>query len=93
MDDAGKLVNVRADEYKDLLHGYAMTTHCSQGVTCDRGYVYANENVSGQDWIYVAASRSRDETTLYAEDELRRELTQTMGRENKKMMSTDYELD
>lgn len=58
----------RTNPHNDALaleHGYAATTYCAQGATVDRAYVMADPSMDKQE-LYVAASRSRWETYLYA---------------------------
>lgn len=47
-------------------HAYCLTNHKSQGRTFDAAYVLANPSMADREWAYVAASRSRFATTLYA---------------------------
>jgi conjugative relaxase-like TrwC/TraI family protein len=62
----------RTNPYGDapaLEHAYAVTTYCAQGTTVDRAYVMADPSMDKQEF-YVAASRSREETYLYATPEI-----------------------
>jgi conjugative relaxase-like TrwC/TraI family protein len=52
-----------------LQHAYAATTYQAQGATVDRAYVMADPSMDRQEF-YVAASRSREETYLYATPEV-----------------------
>lgn len=88
--DNQKLVVIDPNNYESVQHGYAVTTHKAQGVTVDRAYVLANEYMSGQEWSYVAASRSRDDTTIFATQSLMSELEQTMSKSQAKDLATDY---
>ncbi len=49
-----------------------MTTYCAQGSTVDRAYVMADPSMDKQE-LYVAMSRSREETYLYATPEIQAE--------------------
>ena len=53
-------------------HAYAMTTYCAQGATVDRAFVCADPSMDKQE-LYVAASRAREETFLYATPEVQAE--------------------
>jgi conjugative relaxase-like TrwC/TraI family protein len=53
-----------AAEY--LEHGYALTVHAAQGATVDRAFVLVRAEGAIAEWGYVAASRARAETRLYA---------------------------
>jgi conjugative relaxase-like TrwC/TraI family protein len=55
-----------------IQHAYAVTTYCAQGTTVDRAYVMADPSMDKQE-LYVAASRSREETYLYATPEIQGE--------------------
>ncbi|MDP9255658.1 MAG: relaxase domain-containing protein, partial [Actinomycetota bacterium] len=46
--------------------GYAITGHASQGVTIDRAFVLAPTSGTQREWGYVALSRARLETRIYA---------------------------
>jgi len=47
-------------------HAYCLTNHKSQGRTFDSAYCLVNPSMADREWTYVAASRSRFSTTLYA---------------------------
>jgi conjugative relaxase-like TrwC/TraI family protein len=48
-----------------LAHGYAITGHSAQGLTCDRAFVLVTSEAS-REWCYTALSRGRHENRLYA---------------------------
>ncbi len=52
-----------------LEHAYAVTTYSAQGATVDRAFVMADPSMDKQE-LYVAASRGRGETHLYATPEV-----------------------
>ncbi len=52
-----------------LEHAYAVTTYSAQGTTVERAFVMADPSMDKQE-LYVAASRSREETRLYATPEI-----------------------
>jgi conjugative relaxase-like TrwC/TraI family protein len=52
-----------------LQHAYAVTTYSAQGSTVDRTFVAADPSMDKQE-LYVATSRSRGETTIYATPEI-----------------------
>lgn len=52
-----------------LQHAYAVTTYSAQGTTVDRAFVAADPSMDKQE-LYVAASRSRGQTYLYATPEV-----------------------
>jgi conjugative relaxase-like TrwC/TraI family protein len=55
-----------------LQHAYAVTTYCAQGATVDRAYVMVEPSMDKQE-MYVAASRTREQTYLYAALEIQAE--------------------
>jgi len=52
-----------------LQHAYAVTTYCAQGTTVDRAYVQFDPSMDKQE-SYVATSRTREQTYLYATPEI-----------------------
>jgi conjugative relaxase-like TrwC/TraI family protein len=55
-----------------LQHAYAATTYCAQGTTVDRAYVMVDPSMDKQE-MYVATSRTREQTYLYATPEIQAE--------------------
>jgi conjugative relaxase-like TrwC/TraI family protein len=55
-----------------LQHAYAVTTYCAQGTTVDTAYVMADPSMDKQE-SYVATSRTREQTYLYATPEIQAE--------------------
>jgi conjugative relaxase-like TrwC/TraI family protein len=55
-----------------LQHAYAITTYSAQGTTVERAYLAADASMDKQE-LYVATSRSRGETFIYATPEIRGE--------------------
>jgi conjugative relaxase-like TrwC/TraI family protein len=49
-----------------LRHAYALTGHKTQGLTVERAFVLAEGEGRLKEWGYVALSRARSETRLYA---------------------------
>jgi Mrp family chromosome partitioning ATPase len=56
-------------EASALQHAYAVTTYCAQGTTVDTAYVMVDPSMDKQE-MYVAASRTREQTYLYAAQEI-----------------------
>jgi ATP-dependent exoDNAse (exonuclease V) alpha subunit len=48
-----------------LMHGYAITGHSAQGLTCDRAFVLVTSEAS-REWCYTALSRGRRANRIYA---------------------------
>jgi hypothetical protein len=55
-----------------LQHAYAVTTYSAQGTTVDRAFIAADPSMDKQE-LYVAASRAREETQIYATPEVQGE--------------------
>ena len=49
-----------------LEHGYALTGHAAQGASVERAFILVRAEGALAEWGYVAASRARTETCLYA---------------------------
>ena len=50
-------------------HAYALTGHAAQGATVDRAFVLLRDEGALREWGYVACSRARTQTRLYATGE------------------------
>jgi conjugative relaxase-like TrwC/TraI family protein len=65
-NDTGDQVLLPAD-YLDaghLTHGYALTAHKAQGLTCDATFVLGSDEIY-REWGYVVLSRGRTDNRLY----------------------------
>lgn len=62
----GRIVEVDPEAFKNLEHGWAISCHKSQGATVNNAYVMMSETMSDREWLYVAASRARFKSTLFA---------------------------
>jgi len=67
--DSVYLAEVTRDGAPAIQHAYAATTYQAQGSTVDRAYVMADPSMDKQEF-YVATSRSREETFIYATPEI-----------------------
>jgi ATP-dependent exoDNAse (exonuclease V) alpha subunit len=47
-----------------LVHGYAITAYASQGMTCERAYVFARDDAY-REWAYTTMTRARSASRLY----------------------------
>lgn len=97
-DDGQRLTTRLAadtEDYRGLSidHGYAMSCHKSQGVTVDRAYVLVSETMSDREWSYVAGSRARHETHIYADRDLADDLERSMCKSRQADASTDYQIE
>ena len=91
--ESGRLVEVDAESYRAVDHGYATTIHKSQGATVDRAFVLASESMD-RHLAYVGMTRHRAAVMLYAaRDEFRDlgALSDRLSRSNAKETTLDYE--
>ena len=89
----GRLVEVDAESYRAVDHGYATTIHKSQGATVDRAFVLASDSMD-RHLAYVGMTRHRAAVTLYAaKDEFKdlAALSDRLSRSNAKETTLDYE--
>src|SRR4029077_7807744 len=81
--DSGRSVTFDPGGYPQLDHGYAVTSHSSQGQTADRVLIHVDtqqrEELVNRRFAYVAVSRARDDVQIYASDRSR--LVRPLGRE------------
>ncbi len=71
--DDGKIVefspnakeNAKENHYDAIEHGYALTTHKSQGITVDKAYVLLGGSMQDRETSYVQMSRARHETKIF----------------------------
>lgn len=85
MDD-GRKVSAAAERLRHIDHGYASTSHSSQGATVDRVIVNVDTTRSAQlvnrKQFYVSISRARHAVSIYTDD--RERLRQTVSRNREK---------
>ncbi|MGH9736625.1 MAG: ATP-dependent DNA helicase, partial [Candidatus Acidiferrales bacterium] len=82
--DSGRSVAFNLKEHPHLDHGYAVTSHSSQGQTADRVLVHVDTEQAGEKLVnrrlaYVAVSRGRYDAQLYTND--KSHLTEQLSRE------------
>jgi conjugative relaxase-like TrwC/TraI family protein len=85
MDD-GREISTAAERLRHIDHGYAATSHSSQGATVDRVIVNVDTTRSAQlvnrKQFYVSISRARQGASIYTDDRAR--LLQTVSRNREK---------
>lgn len=102
--DRGYLDRTSERTGPSLAHGYAITGHSAQGLTCDEAFVLVTSEAS-REWCYTALSRGRHANRLYAvapetseRDEYapsserrdgRDALVEALGRSTAKTLATD----
>lgn len=79
-------------KYDFIDYAYAITVHKSQGQTVDQCYVKASDNMMDREWGYVAMSRSKGATTLYATQEQSEDLAYKLSKSRMKGTTLDYEV-
>jgi ATP-dependent exoDNAse (exonuclease V) alpha subunit len=70
--DSNRQIEFSASEHRHFDHGYAVTSHSSQGVTAERVLVHADTSVHpdllNSRFGYVSISRASHEATLFTDD-------------------------
>ena len=78
--DGGRAVELDPRKHPHLDHGYAMTSHSSQGQTADRVLIHVDTELGAKDLLnsrmaYVSVSRGRYDAQVYTNN------AQTLGQE------------
>jgi ATP-dependent exoDNAse (exonuclease V) alpha subunit len=78
--DGGRPVELDTHMHPHLDHGYAMTSHSSQGQTADRVLIHVDTELGAKDLLnsrmaYVSVSRGRYDAQIYTNN------AQTLGQE------------
>jgi ATP-dependent exoDNAse (exonuclease V) alpha subunit len=70
--DNNRQIEFNPNEHRHLDHGYAVTSHSSQGLTAERVLVHADTRVHpdllNSRFGYVSISRASHEATLFTDD-------------------------
>jgi len=92
--DDGRKVTFSKGHYSHVSLGYAATVHKAQGMTVKNAYVMT-EGQWDRHLAYVAGSRAKDSTTVYAakveeqsREEVKQGLAARMSRDNEKQLAT-----
>lgn len=75
MTETNQRITFNADEMTKFRHGYAVTTHKSQGSTVDKALVLVDGYNMDREKIYVAFSRGREGNMIFADKPTVGELT------------------
>ena len=80
--DGGRDVQIDSREHPHLDHGYAVTSHSSQGQTAERVLIHVDTELAAKDLLnsrmaYVAVSRGAEDAQLYTND--RAKLPEALG--------------
>ncbi len=85
--DSGREISFEKDQFRHIDHGYAVTSHSSQGTTVDRVLINADTSESrallNDRMGYVAVSRAREDAIIYTNsiEELRGALDRRVDKE------------
>ncbi len=89
--DSGREVSFDPQQFRHIDHGYAVTSHSSQGLTVDRVIVNADTRESVQllndRMAYVAVSRAREEALIYTDST--QNLRESLNRATNKEMALE----
>jgi len=97
--DSGRLVEFHLKNHPHLDHGYAVTSHSSQGQTADRVLIHADTEESARlvnsRMAYVAVSRGRYDAQIYTNDksELAQHLSRDVSHRTAIQTGQQYELE
>ena len=80
--DGGRAVELDSEKHPHLDHGYAVTSHSSQGQTADRVLIHVDTELGAKDLLnnrmaYVAVSRGAHDAQLFTND--REKLSSALG--------------
>ena len=91
--DSGREVRFNIRKHPHLDHGYAVTSHGSQGQTADRVLIHVDTDKSellvNDRFAYVSVSRGQNDTHIYTNDAGK--LGRTLSRESSQRSATDGE--
>ena len=90
--DKDRTVTFYADEMRHFDHGYAVTSHSSQGLTAERVLVNMDTNVHPElinsRFAYVSVSRASHDAQIYTNDEA--SLAESLSRDVSKASAIDF---
>src|SRR5580700_11348010 len=91
--DSGREVRFNIRDHPHLDHGYAVTSHSSQGQTADRVLIHVDTDKSellvNDRFAYVSVSRAQHDAHIYTNDGS--ELSRTLSRESSQRTATEVE--
>ncbi len=91
--DSGREVRFNIREHPHLDHGYAMTSHSSQGQTAERVLIHVDTEKSellvNNRFAYVSVSRAQHDAQIYTNDGSR--LARSLSRESLQRTATEVE--
>src|SRR5262249_37994962 len=91
--DSGRDIRFNIREHPHLDHGYAVTSHSSQGQTAQRVLIHVDTEKSellvNNRFAYVSVSRAQHDAQIYTNDE--RKLSRSLSRESSQRTATEVE--
>ena len=91
--DSGREVRFNIREHPHLDHGYAVTSHSSQGQTAERVLIHVDTDQSellvNNRFAYVSVSRAQHDAQIYANDGSK--LSRSLSRESSQRTATEVE--
>ena len=91
--DSGRKVRFNIREHPHLDHGYAVTSHSSQGQTADRVLIHVDTDKSellvNDRFAYVSVSRGQYDAQIYTND--RSEVARNLSRDNSQRTATEVQ--
>jgi ATP-dependent exoDNAse (exonuclease V) alpha subunit len=91
--DSGRNVAFNIEDHPHLDHGYAVTSHSSQGQTADRALIHVDtekgEQLVNARMAYVSVSRGRYDAEIYTND--KSELAHDLSRDVSQRTATEHE--
>jgi conjugative relaxase-like TrwC/TraI family protein len=91
--DSGRNVAFNIEDHPHLDHGYAVTSHSSQGQTADRALIHVDtekgEQLVNARMAYVSVSRGRYDAEIYTND--KGELAHDLSRDVSQRTATEHE--
>ena len=91
--DSGRDIQLNIRDHPHLDHGYAVTSHSSQGQTADRVLIHVDTEKSellvNERFAYVSVSRGQYDAQIYTND--RSDLARDLSRDNSQRTATEVE--
>jgi conjugative relaxase-like TrwC/TraI family protein len=88
LTESGKTVSFNLNNYQYIDHGYALTTHKSQGQTSERVIAFLDSNMQDYSSFYVAVTRAEKHLEIVTDD--KEQLSTMIQSENLKYNATTY---
>jgi len=91
--DNGKQVEINTGEFNNIMHGYYITAHASQGATVKEAYIYSS-SFNSKEMAYVQGSRHEEHSEIFASEQevgelAERQLERAMKRTTEKQTALE----